>query len=227
MRRSMTLGLIVASAFLINAIPAYAQRWGREATPRAGVCFYQDINYSGPYFCTPVGSSTANVPSDINDRISSIRVFGNAAVTVYQNPNLRGSSRTINSNMNDLRSMGFNDRISSYQVDVFNGNAYPNYPSSGVYSPRAVPRNGPYGNNGVYGNAPYGTVQPNASRWNYRDAENVVRRSYRDILGRDPDASGLRSWTQQVVNNNWTQQDLERALRQSDEYRQLRANRRR
>jgi hypothetical protein len=70
-------------------------------------------------------------------------------------------------------------------------------------------------------------VQPNASRWNYRDAEQIVRRSYRSVLGRDPDASGLRSWTEQVVNNNWTQRDLENALRQSDEYRELRSARRR
>jgi hypothetical protein len=54
-----------------------------------------------------------------------------------------------------------------------------------------------------------------------------VRRSYRSVLGRDPDASGLRSWTEQVMNNNWTQRDLENALRQSDEYRDLRATRRR
>ena len=145
---------------------------------------------------------------------------------MYRDPNLRGQSKIINSNMNDLRSLGFNDRISSYQVDFDRAGSYPgNYPS-GVNSPRAVPRNAPYGN-APYGNGQYGTVQPNPSRWTYRDAESVVRRSYRDVLGRDPEPSGLRSWTEQVVNNNWTQQDLERALRQSDEYRQLRPARRR
>jgi hypothetical protein len=47
------------------------------------------------------------------------------------------------------------------------------------------------------------------------------------VLGRDPDASGLRSWTEQVINNNWTQRDLENALRQSNEYREQRSARRR
>jgi hypothetical protein len=70
-------------------------------------------------------------------------------------------------------------------------------------------------------------VQPNASRWTYRDAEQIVRRSYQSVLGRDPDPAGLRNWTEQVVNNNWTQRDLENALRQSDEYRQLHQARRR
>jgi hypothetical protein len=106
--------------------------------------------------------------------------------------------------------MGYNDRISSYEVG-----------SSRFNDSRALPRSS---------NAPYGpTVQSQSrqTRWNYRDAERVVRQSYRSVLGRDPDPSGLRSWTQEVVANNWTQQDLEWALRQSDEYRQLHPARRR
>ena len=210
MRRSMMkMGLVVGAALLINIAPAYAQRWGREATPRAGACFYEDINYGGRYFCSPTGSTSANVPGGINDRISSIRLFGNAALTVYRDPNMRGQSRVINSDLNDLRSLGFNDRISSYAVDSFRGN-----------SSREVPR---YGNNGTYGaNDPYGTVQHqrSANRGSYRSAENMVRRGYRNVLGREPDPAGLQSWTQTVVNNNWTQQDLEYALRQSQEYRE-------
>lgn len=217
MTRSMKVGLVLAAAFLINIAPAYAQRWGREATPRAGVCFYEDINYGGRYFCSPTGATSANVPSNINDRISSIRLFGDTALTVYRDPDLRGQSRVINSDLNDLRSLGFNDRISSYVVDSYRGN-----------SSRAVPRNGNngrYGTNDPYGaNDPYGTVrqrqQQNDSRSTYRSAENMVRRGYRNVLGRDPDPSGLQSWTQTVMNNNWTQQDLEYALRQSQEYRE-------
>ena len=91
--------------------------------------------------------------------------------------------------------MGFNDRISSYSVDA---------------GRRGYNRNG----NGV----------ARGTRWNYREAESVVRQSYRSVLGRDPDPSGLSSWTDQVVRNNWTQRDLENALRQSDEYRALRNN---
>ena len=215
MRRSLTLGLVLGAAFVTNIAPAYAQRWGREATPRAGVCFYEDINYGGRYFCSPVGGTSTDVPSAINDRISSVRVFGNSEVTVYRDSNLRGQSRVIDSNLSDLRSLGFNDRVSSYVVESYRAN-----------SSRAVPR---YGNNVPYGaDVPYGTVQqPRANRWTYREAESIVRRSYRSVLGRDPDPAGLQSWTRQVINSNWTQQDLEYALRQSDEYRQLNRARRR
>jgi hypothetical protein len=208
MWRSMTVASVLAAAFLLNANPAHAQRWGRGATPRSGVCFYEDINYGGRYFCADAGTSTSQVSSDDNDEISSIRLFGNAVATVFRDPNFRGQSKAIDSSVSDLRAMGFNDRISSYEIG-----------SSRFNDSRAIPRSS---------NVPYGpTVQPRQSRLNYRDAERVVRQSYRSVLGREPDAPGLRSWTQQVVDNNWTQRDLEYALRQSDEYRQLRSARRR
>jgi hypothetical protein len=220
MWRTTTMALGLGAALLVNVAPAYAQRWGREATPRSGVCFYEDINFGGRYFCTSSGSSTPQLSSADNDRISSIRVFGDARVTVFQNPNFRGPSRAIDSSVSDLRSFGFNDRISSYQVDA---NGY-----NGGYG-----QNGTYGNNGVYRgnrqpNVPYGTSgRANGSRWEYRDAQRTVQQSYRAVLGRDPDADGLRYWTDQVMNNNWSQRDLENALRQSDEYRQQNRARRR
>jgi hypothetical protein len=204
----VTTACVLGAAFLIGVAPAYAQRWGRDATPRSGVCFYEDINFGGRYFCSAVGTSTSEVSSRDNDEISSIRVFGDAVATVYRDPNFRGQSRVIDANMSDLRSMGFNDRISSYRVDAYRGN-----------SARAIQRSPivPFGS----------SVERNGTRWNHRDAEQVVRRSYRSVLGRDPDPAGLRNWTEQVINNNWTRQDLEYALRQSDEYRDLRRARRR
>ena len=143
--RRMTTALVLGAACLINVAPAYAQRWGRGATPRSGVCFYEDINFGGRYFCSAAGESTAKVSSGNNDEISSIRIFGDAVATVYRDPNFRGQSRVFDSSVSDLRSFGFNDRISSYQVDQGRGNwsrdtrRYPNEPS--------------------------GRVQPNDSRW--------------------------------------------------------------
>jgi hypothetical protein len=224
MGRYKTVGILMGAAMLANVSIASAQRWGREATPQSGACFYEDINFGGRYFCSPVGSTTPDVPSGMNDRISSVRVFGNAAVTLFRDPNFRGDSRVITSNIADLRATGFNDRLSSYEVEsnrgfvrggngngIARGRAYPN--GNGVYS---------NGNAGVYSNG--NGVYSNGSRWTYRSAEAAVQQSYRSVLGRDPDPSGLRSWTEQLMNNNWTQRDLENALRQSDEYRALHNN---
>jgi hypothetical protein len=214
MNRTITVGILMGAAILANVSTASAQRWGREATPQSGVCFYEDINFGGRYFCSPVGSTTSAVPSGMNDRISSVRMFGNAQVLLFRDPNFRGDSREITSDIPDLRGMGFNDRLSSYQVEMGRGFVRGGNGGNGIARGRAYPNGNVYPNgNGVYSNG---------SRWTYGSAEAVVRQSYRSVLGRDPDPSGLRSWTQQVMNNNWTQRDLENALRQSDEYRALR-----
>ena len=216
MKRYTTIAILMGTAIFAQVSTASAQRWGRGATPQSGVCFYEDVNFGGRYFCTPAGQRTTAVPSGMNDKISSVRVFGNAAVTLYQDPSFRGQSKFIDADATDLRGLGFNDRISSYTVDAgrrgYNGNG--TYNGDGTYNGNGTV------NNGAYGNARNrGQVGTNGTRWNYRDAESVVRRSYRSVLGRDPDPSGLSSWTDQVVRNNWTQRDLENALRQSDEYR--------
>jgi hypothetical protein len=90
--------------------------WGRPSNPRAGVCFYRDINYGGQYFCAPVGATTAQVPAGMNDQISSIRVFGGAEVTVFRESGFQGLSRRFDSDFNDLRKVNLNDRISSFRV---------------------------------------------------------------------------------------------------------------
>src|SRR5690242_7504182 len=114
MRRDLAIGLLMGAALLTGAGSASAQRWGREAAPKAGVCFYKDINFQGQYFCSPVGAETESLPSNMNDKISSIRVFGNSTVTIFRDPDFRGQSYSIGSgNMPDLRAIGFNDRLSS------------------------------------------------------------------------------------------------------------------
>ena len=49
-------------------------------------------------------------------------------------------------------------------------------------------------------------------------AEEIVRRAYQEVLGREPDA-GSRGYVDQVLKEHWTQEDVARELRKSDEYR--------
>ena len=51
-----------------------------------------------------------------------------------------------------------------------------------------------------------------------RQAEQMVRRAYLDVLGREPDP-GAEGWVEKVLRDRWTEQDVVRALRDSDEYR--------
>jgi hypothetical protein len=50
------------------------------------------------------------------------------------------------------------------------------------------------------------------------NADDIVRRAYQDILGRDPDPDGLRNYRGKIVNDGWSERDVREALRRSDEY---------
>jgi hypothetical protein len=49
-------------------------------------------------------------------------------------------------------------------------------------------------------------------------AEEVVRRAYQSVLGREPDP-GSRGYVDHVLRDHWTEADVARELRKSDEYR--------
>ena len=57
----------------------------------------------------------------------------------------------------------------------------------------------------------------NTSQW---QAERIVRQAYRDILGREPDASGLAQYTHSMLYDKWTEADVRRSLQSSQEYAQ-------
>jgi hypothetical protein len=52
-------------------------------------------------------------------------------------------------------------------------------------------------------------------------AEEIVRRAYLSVLGREPD-SGAGGWVTRVMRDRWTEQDVARELRKSPEYRNRR-----
>jgi len=117
----MSRRTLVAAVWVIGllwAIPASAQqpRWGRERIPDAGACFFEDVNFNGRYFCLRPGDSLTSMPSGMNDRISSIRMYGGADVTVFRDKNMRGRSTRFGGEVPDLRRSGWNDQISSIEV---------------------------------------------------------------------------------------------------------------
>jgi len=97
-------------------------RWGRERVPNQGACFYEDTNYRGDYFCVRQGDRLSSLPSGMGDKISSVRVYGSAEVTVFRDSNLQGRSARLISNVRDLKGEGWNDAISS--VEVSSGRDY-------------------------------------------------------------------------------------------------------
>ncbi len=124
MRVRAAVGFFLGGFLVFGLGSASAQNWGRPETPRSGACFYENPNFRGRYFCASIGDATAMVPEKMNDRISSVRLFGNAEVTVFKDRDFRGDLRKFGHDMEDLRQVGFNDRISSFRVDERRGREF-------------------------------------------------------------------------------------------------------
>lgn len=174
--------------------------WGGTSVPSAGACFYEKSSFGGQYFCAPIGGGAAQMPSGTNDKVSSIRVYGNAAVTVFQDAFFEGRSARFDSNMGDLQRAGWNDLISSFRVERGSGTG---------------------GSGGGYGGSSQGSGSSgrSGSRWTRQQAEEMVERAYRSVLGRDPDPAS-RSWVDEVMKHNWSEQQLMAELRKTPEYRE-------
>lgn len=181
---------------LVLAIPAVAsaQRWGHERFPESGACFFQDANFRGDYFCVRAGADVGRVPNDLNDGISSIKVFGRAEVVVFRDERFNGGSSRFASDIRNLKSEGWNDRISSLRVQTASREE------------RARDR----------------SEERHGEPMTRAQAEGIVRRAYLAILRREPDAAGSQGFIQAVMRDNWSQPDVERELRKSDEFRNRR-----
>lgn len=112
----------VVALSLLSTSGAWAQ-FG-NSRPNSGACFYVDYNFRGQSFCMNAGQDAEKLPSGFGDRIRSIRVFGRAQVTFFNDSLFRGASGSTNRDINDLRQYplpdapgkNWNVRISSVRV---------------------------------------------------------------------------------------------------------------
>lgn len=81
---------------------------------RAQVCFYEDVNYRGASFCARPGDRDRSLGS-FNDRISSIRIRGDAQVQVCEDYNFNGRCAVLDRSRANIGGRN-NDIISSYRV---------------------------------------------------------------------------------------------------------------
>jgi hypothetical protein len=118
MKRHLGFALLVPAILLFaNPFIARVQAQRRfERQDRDRVCFYTDAYYRGDSFCANPGDGMPNVGGRFNDRISSIRIFGRAEVTVFADEGFGAARRTFNRDVPNLHDLGFNDLITSFQV---------------------------------------------------------------------------------------------------------------
>jgi len=171
--------------------PAMAQRWGRERFPRDGVCFFKDPNFKGDYFCLRAGDDLGQMPAGMNDKISSIRIVGRAEVVVFKDIRFGGRSARFDADVRNLRQDGWDDMISSIRV-------------------REPGRREGFGPGGGFGRG-------EARRG--EEADRIVRRAYQDLLGREPDDVGLRTYRSRIIDDGWSEAQVRDAIRNSSEFR--------
>jgi len=185
--------LVAVGVVLAASSIATAQRWGSEPTPRDGACFYEHSDYRGDYFCVGAGESLATLPEEMNDSISSLRLFGRAEVTVFSGYKFTGSSARFDDDERNLREERWNNRISSLRVQRADRD-------------RDHDR-GRWHDGG-------------SSRRRDEDLDRIIRRVYRDVLDREPDEDGFRLYRRHMLDDDWNEEQLRDALRKSPEYHQ-------
>ena len=183
--------LLVIGVLLAVPSTAMAQRWGRERFPLSGACFFERSEYRGDYFCVGAGENVGAVPDDMNDRISSVRIFGRAEVVVFRDARFDGGSSRFQSSVSNLRDAGWNNRISSLRVQLESRDGRP--------GDRSDDRRG--------------------RERRVEDPERIVRRAYQDVLNREPDTDGLRHYRALIIDDDWTEAQVRDSLRTSAEYR--------
>ena len=89
-----------------------------------GVCVYEDTNYRGRVECFDSGRDISDLgrSGDWSDRISSIRIVGDARAAAYLDVNYRGEKLMIDQDIPDLSHIhlrngrGWDNQISSIEV---------------------------------------------------------------------------------------------------------------
>jgi Peptidase inhibitor family I36 len=234
----MRLGrtLIITCALAATAPPAFAQHWGHERTPHDGACFYKDAEFRGEYFCVPAGDMVGSLSRDMNDGISSIRIFGRTEVNVYRDRNLTGRHARFDRDVHNLRNQDWNDTISSLQVLAIRGGG----DHGGYGASRDAERIVNRAYQDVLGRNPdsegmriyrshiiddgWSESRVREALRNSREyreknemtlpkAQEIVRRAYLNVFKREPDYPGANGYVNRVMKDHWTQADLEQELR--------------
>jgi len=127
----LVLGVVVGLCMAPRVDAAVQYGRGNDRARGNQVCVYKDINYQGAEQCYSAGDEHNKLGTQ-SKSISSIRVYGRATVTVYENTDFRGRSAQFTSDVSDLgqRVMAGNtawsDHINSLRIGSVFGPGSPN-----------------------------------------------------------------------------------------------------
>jgi hypothetical protein len=166
------------------------------------VIFYSETGFRGESFIVETGAEVEDLRQlprqggSWSNAISSFRIVGVATVVAYAESDFRGPRLETSSSLRDLVA----ERPGG-SADMNWDNAIT---SLRVVAPRAR----------VFEPAPI-------AAYDRRTAETIVQRAYRDILGRNPDQDGLRSYREKLMDQGWSEEDVRDHIRRSEESRAI------
>jgi hypothetical protein len=260
MKNSLSFSL-AALLLVSTALADHRDDDGRREGPR--VILFEHAGYRGGALVLYPGESIENMSGEtfdngasLNDSITSIRIEGDVEVFAYENARFRGDALRLTESARDLSgrpvaggvSVSWNDRISSIKVVWVKGRER-------EYRSPARPGNSRPGDERLRGDPEkiikdsfkdllgrepdsgelrdfrnrmkdQGWTEPmlrdhlrTEKRYRNEAAELIVRRAYREVLGREADPGGLKHFSRNLLEKGWTESDIRDDLRKSDEFR--------
>jgi Beta/Gamma crystallin/Domain of unknown function (DUF4214) len=231
---------------IIPAFPATHQEDERRRNePR--VILYQHADFRGEALELYPGEAIENLSgrtfpngSGLNDSVSSIRIEGGAEVYVYEHARFRGQVLRLSESVRDLSfrrlpdnpGASWNDHISSLKVEAARrrpGEREIDYDGMIKRAYRDLLGHEPDNQGLRYYHGLM--IDQGWSERMVRDhiqhgeefrreaADRLIRRAYKDLLGREPDESGLRHYRQMVMEHDWTENEVRDNIRRSEEFR--------
>ncbi|HVT73186.1 MAG TPA: peptidase inhibitor family I36 protein [Lacunisphaera sp.] len=175
----------------------------------------------------------------LNDAISSIRVENGAVAYVYENAHFRGAVLRLTESARDLSGRplpdnpraSWNDRISSIRVELArrgdDRREAPEVVLKRVYlevlarepRPDELQRGRGWIIDQGWTDDMLRDELRRGDEFRREGADRIVRRAYREVLDREPDAGGLTQYRRAVLERGWTEGDVRDDLRRSEEYR--------
>jgi hypothetical protein len=215
----------------------------RRSEPR--VILYEHADFRGDSLVLYPGDELDNFSGrtfangrGLNDGVSSIRVEEGAEVYAYEDAHYRGEALRLTESVRDLSRRrlaensptSWNDRISSLRVEK-------NRREHRRENPEAVIRK-------VFHDLLARAPEPadlrhyrsliadqgwteqmlhdhirHGNEYRREGVDRIIRRAYREVLGRDPDPGGLKQYRRALLEKDWTEGDLRDDLQRSEEYR--------
>lgn len=178
---------------LTNAVHAQRGNYDREE-PR--VIVYENADFRGGSLALYPGDRIDNLNDArfsngklVNDQISSVRVLGGASIMLFDDYDMNGQVLHASE---DIRN--FARRAQPDSPHMWNDR---------ISSLRVIKEK--------RGSAEGGIIRENP--------EEMIRKSYQDVLGRAADPDGLDYYRGLVLDQGWTERMVRRHMQESDEYR--------